>query len=264
MGLNKSKGNMYDFVTHTWNTIKGACPHGCSYCSIKRIAKRFNQEQKPARFDESELNTNLGSGNFIFVGSSNDLFCRNNDFQWIEKTLKKCLEYPENRYLFQTKDPQEMRFWKSRIPKNSIACITLESNRHYPEIMRNAPVPFNRALYFKEIYLDRYITIEPIMDFGLGAFVEMIKSCNPIQVNIGADSGNNNLPEPSKEKIGNLILELGKFTRVFLKPNLVRIKNSGNHCMTCGKSLPPGKSILCKSCRNEDTSQNIKEKEGER
>jgi molybdenum cofactor biosynthesis enzyme MoaA len=32
MGLNKSTGNMHEFITHTWNTIKGECPHGCSYC----------------------------------------------------------------------------------------------------------------------------------------------------------------------------------------------------------------------------------------
>ena len=32
MSLNESKGNMYSWVTHTWNTIKGECPHGCTYC----------------------------------------------------------------------------------------------------------------------------------------------------------------------------------------------------------------------------------------
>lgn len=32
MGLNVSKGNMYEFITHTFNTIKGKCYHDCSYC----------------------------------------------------------------------------------------------------------------------------------------------------------------------------------------------------------------------------------------
>jgi len=68
MALNKSKGNMYDFVTHTWNTIKGECPHDCGYCYMKAIAKRFNKPQQPPRFDESELKTNLDEGNFIFGG----------------------------------------------------------------------------------------------------------------------------------------------------------------------------------------------------
>ena len=33
--LNKQKGNMYGFVTHTWNVIKGKCPHDCEYCYMK-------------------------------------------------------------------------------------------------------------------------------------------------------------------------------------------------------------------------------------
>ena len=224
MGLNKQKGNMYDFVNMTWNTIKGACPHNCSYCSIKRIAKRFNQEQKPARFDESELKTNLGSDNFIFVGSSNDLFAAGYEMNWVYMTLYHCSKYPKNKYLFQTKNPEELFYWKNELPDNSVICITLESNRHYAEYMNNSPTPFQRAIHFKDIPFDKYITIEPILDFGLGAFVEMIKSCNPIQVNIGADSGNNNLPEPSWGKIEQLINALSKFTKVVEKPNLKRLK----------------------------------------
>ena len=32
MPLNKTKGDMYDFITHTWNPIRGRCLHDCSYC----------------------------------------------------------------------------------------------------------------------------------------------------------------------------------------------------------------------------------------
>ena len=224
MGLNESKGNMYDFVTHTWNTVKGACPHDCSYCSIKRIAKRFKQEQKPARFDESELKTNLGAGNFIFVGSSNDLFATGNELNWIHMTLYHCSLYSGNKYLFQTKNPEEVIYWSDSLPENSVICTTLESNRWYHDYMGRSPSPYNRMLSMKRLYQKKYITIEPIMDFGLGAFVEMIKSCNPIQVNIGADSGNNNLPEPEWDKVERLIEELEKFTIVKQKKNLDRLK----------------------------------------
>lgn len=37
MGLNKAGGEMYEFVTHTWNTVKGDCFHNCRYCYMKRI-----------------------------------------------------------------------------------------------------------------------------------------------------------------------------------------------------------------------------------
>lgn len=35
MALTKSRGNMYPFVTHTWNAIKGMCFHDCPYCYMK-------------------------------------------------------------------------------------------------------------------------------------------------------------------------------------------------------------------------------------
>ena len=36
MALNKSTGNMYAFVSHTYNPLKGECEHSCSYCFMKR------------------------------------------------------------------------------------------------------------------------------------------------------------------------------------------------------------------------------------
>lgn len=220
MPLNESKGNMYKFVTHTWNTIKGECYHDCSYCYMKRW-----KNLKPARFDKTELNTNLGSGNFIFVGSSNDLFADGIPFEWIGGTLKHCREYPDNKYFFQTKNPKEFDFWNLYIPSNSSLCITLESNRWYDKYMGNTQSPEWRALYFKNAFRkNRYITIEPILDFDLDLFVEMIKSCNPVQVNIGADSGGNKLPEPSWDKVVMLVNRLEKFTKVHMKPNIGRLE----------------------------------------
>ena len=40
MPLNKSTGNMYSFITHTWNTVKGECPHGCNM----RFTKKEREE----------------------------------------------------------------------------------------------------------------------------------------------------------------------------------------------------------------------------
>lgn len=217
MGLNKSKGNMYEFVTHTWNTIKGTCNHNCSYCYMKRWGK-----QNPVRFDEKELKTDLGSGNFIFVGSSNDMFAADVPAEWIQRTLDHCCQF-ENHYLFQTKNPDRLR--EFNLPKNSVACTTIETNRFYPEIMNSCPSPTIRAAAMTRINLPKYITIEPIMDFDMEELVELIKSCNPVQVNIGADSSSkkNRLPEPNRESILELIEELNKFTKVKQKKNLKRI-----------------------------------------
>ncbi len=215
MGLNKAQGNMYDFVTHTWNTVKGICPHGCIYCYMKR---RGNL--KSVRFDEKELKTGLGAGNFIFVGSSCDMFAEEINADWITQTLNHCKRF-DNQYLFQSKNPGRMNQFS--LPPKSIVCTTIETNRHYPEVMKNSPAPIQRAIDISKSIYPKYITIEPILDFDLEPFVELIKMCKPVQVNIGADSGGNKLPEPDTEKIAKLILELKVFTAIKQKANLARL-----------------------------------------
>ena len=219
MGLNISQGNMYEFVTHTWNIIKGECFHDCTYCYMKRWGKL-----NPVRFDKKELNTNLGEGNFIFVGSSCDMWAENIPDEWIFAALCHCNKF-DNSYLFQTKNPHNIR--RILVP-NSHVCVTLETNRHYPEIMRNCPTPEQRVEQMKLIRHPLYITIEPIMDFDLPVFIEMLKECEPIQVNIGADSGNHKLPEPPIEKVLELVAELEKFTTIHNKSNLGRLIKAGS------------------------------------
>lgn len=222
MTLNKSNGNMYDFVSHTWNVIKGECPHGCEYCYMKRWGK-----QNPLRFDEHELKTNLGAGRFIFVGSSCDMWADEIPSEWITKILVHCSGY-DNRYLFQTKNPA--RFLQQTFSPietslrllDWVACTTIETNRTYPQ-MGYAPIPLFRSSAMRQLKVKKFATIEPIMDFDLREMVDLIRFANPEQVNIGADSGKNNLPEPPYEKVLELVAELSKFTVIAKKKNLARL-----------------------------------------
>jgi DNA repair photolyase len=223
MSLNVSKGNMYEFVTHTWNTIKGQCPHDCSYCYMKRWGK-----QNPLRLDKKEFKTDLGSGNFIFVGSSCDMFADAIPDEWINETLEHCAKF-DSRYLFQSKNPGRMNLWlrlaTQRGQLDCIVCTTIETNRIYPEVMRKSPLPASRAKWMRaDNVMPHYVTIEPIMAFDLEPMVDLIRQCNPVQVNIGADSGNNNLPEPSIEKVSELIAALSEFTVISKKRNLGRLQ----------------------------------------
>lgn len=208
--LNPAKGNMYGFVTHTWNTC---------------YMKRFNN-QKPVRFDETELKTNLGIGNFIFVGSSCDMWAKDIPIEWIQKTLDYC-KYFDNKYLFQSKNPA--MFYNCSFPQNTILATTIETNRMMSAAFSKALTVDFRALLMSGLkYHKRMVTIEPIMDFDLLDFVNLIRSIQPFQVNIGADSrGRNlrgcNLPEPSKHKIEELIKQLEGFTTVHLKSTLNRL-----------------------------------------
>ncbi len=218
--LNKQKGDMYRFVTHTWNAIKGKCSHDCSYCYMKRFP------QNPIRLDEKELKTDLGENNYIFVGSSTDMFADDIPKEWIFKVLEHCNNYPKNKYLFQTKNPKRFHYFLFWMPKNIILGTTMETNdmTGYGEHSK-APLPSWRISEFDKLpeEIEKMITIEPIMDFNVMTFHLWLEKCKPEFVNIGADSTRNNLPEPPKEKIEKLIKELEKFTKVNLKSNLKRL-----------------------------------------
>ncbi len=216
MKLNISKGNMYQFVTHTANAIKGRCYHNCSYCYMKKWG-----ELSPVRLDEKELKIPMTAGNFIFVGSSCDMFSNEIPDKWIERVLNHCREY-DNQYLFQTKNPHRLLFFD--LPEKSVVCTTIETNRVYPQ-MGNAPTTWTRATAMTALsaIYKTFVTIEPIMDFDLDEMMKFIYVCDPEQINIGANSGGNNLPEPGKKKLERLIYDLNLYYKVIQKPNIKRL-----------------------------------------
>jgi len=221
MGLNKQKGNMYGFVTHTWNPIKGRCPHNCNYCYMHRYWGMMENDK--FRLDEKELETNLGEGNFIFVGSSTDMWLGKTE--WISKVLTHIAKYPKNQYLFQTKAPINYEDWT--FYDNQILAITLETDYILSSSISKAHSPKKRVEDFIEIPHNRkMVTIEPIMYFHHNVFLEMIKKINPFQVNVGADtSGKLRNIEPDPIDVRDFIKDLTKFTKVHQKPNLKRITN---------------------------------------
>jgi len=180
--------------------------------------KRF--PQKPIRLDEKDLYTKLGEGNFIFVGSSTDMFAEDVPQEWIDRVFEVCVKYPDNTYLFQSKNPR--RLCAPDVP--FVFGTTIESNWPYPNSL--APDVAERAEYmhkYSKVGIRTMVTIEPIMDFDIDEMVEVIEYCNPEWVNVGADSGGNHLPEPSRRDIEKLIQRLSRFTEVKQKANLARI-----------------------------------------
>lgn len=230
MKLNKSKGNMYEFVTHTWNPIKGRCYHDCAYCYMKILVPN----PQSIHLDESELNGKSSENQFIFIGSSTDVFASDVPSEWITAILDFCVEATSHqqgvktRFLLQTKNPARiLEFTDHSLFMNGqvVACTTLETNRHYPETMNNAPVPKERAEAMAKIAergIKTYVTIEPIMEFDLDELVSLVKMCAPGQVNIGANTVRSvEIPEPAK---GNILIDLIQhllcFTQVKVKKNL--------------------------------------------
>ena len=220
MGLNNTNGNMYEWATHTWNTIKVQCYHNCEYCYMKRWGNL------PAiHFDEKELQTNLGQDNTIFVGSSNDMFANEIPEEWIYHTIQHCEKF-SNTYVFQSKNPERMVLWDMQISCKSIFGTTIETNRDY-HLLSKAPEPKERALHISKISPESktFITIEPIMDFDLEPFTEMIIDAKPSFVNIGADSKGCKLPEPGWGKVSALIQKIQEAgIEIRQKSNLKRLK----------------------------------------
>ena len=227
MSLNISTGNMFDFISHTWNPIKGACLHDCKYCFMKRWGEG---RLKPPRLVKSELKTDLGENNFIFIGSSTDIFADNIPNDWLcNNVLCIANSYSayNNKYLLQTKNPARylkiMNDWLN--PKYFILSTTIETDLFHPDIMRNSPPPVDRAQAMAKLPKEykRMVTIEPIMKFSLNALIAVVMLFEPEQVNIGADSCHKSLPEPSAKEIIKLQERLSIFTKVVMKKNLDRI-----------------------------------------
>ncbi len=213
MSLNKQKGNMYPWITHTWNPIGGKCPHQCSYCYMRG----FPLGELELR--EHFLKDNLGEERTIFVGSSCDMFAKAVPDEWIKQVLERCIELGNNYYLFQSKNPA--RFIGFHYPIGAIFGTTLETNRDYK--LSLAPRPRRRWEAMCGLFAARMISIEPIMDFDLKEFVDWLVVIDPAFVSIGADSKGHNLPEPSGEKVQALIAALEEFTEVRPKKNLERL-----------------------------------------
>jgi protein gp37 len=184
---------------------------------------KYGRKQRPLHLDERELRSDLGKGNYIFVCSGCDLFHHHILDEVIIEIIDRAKLY-KNKYLWHTKNPSRAASISSRhyFPEDSVLCATIESDFLRHEIS-NAPQPSRRIDGLKKWPGEKMITIDPVINFNVLTFSEMILSCNPIQVNIGADSGNNHLPEPSPEKIEALIEALKPYTEVHLKKNLRRI-----------------------------------------
>lgn len=216
MPLKKSVGNMYDWVTYTHSHLGGECPHKCVYCYVQR--NRFGvpaRYQGEPRLIEKELSVNYGSGKTIFIEHMNDLFaeCINPiKGKWISMIFNHIAEYPNNKYVFQTKNPSNAFQFvgMGAFPRDYMIGTTIETNRDSFDISK-APLPKWRAEGIKDFSdygIKTFITIEPILDFDFDKFVNMIIDAKPSFINIGADSKHCNLLEPSSQKLRDFIVAL--------------------------------------------------------
>lgn len=203
MGLNESKGNMYEWVTHTWSPIIG-CIHQCKYCYVRAF-----RELPVKPFIKENDFPNLGKDRVIFVGHTCDMFGENTPQEWVKRVFDHCQKYPGNKYVFQTKNPLKLVRDFGTLPANFMIGTTIETNRK--ELLAQysqAPPPIERAKGLSLVTGEKFVTIEPIMKFDVEPFIELLKLAKPNWVNIGADSKRHHLPEPTMKEIQAFVVEL--------------------------------------------------------
>lgn len=226
MSLKKSKGNMYPWVTHQHCHLGGECPHKCVYCYVDN--PRFGRParyQGPLRLIEKEFSVNYGKGKTIFTENCNDLFAAKVSDEFIARILAHCRQWPENTFVFQTKNPGRYLEWLSLMPLSFILGCTIETNRVIKGIS-TAPAPVDRAREMNCLTGQRrFITIEPVLDFDVDILADWIRCIRPEFLNLGADSKNHGLPEPTVEKIMEFTEKLKEYgIELREKSNLSRLR----------------------------------------
>jgi len=230
MPLNKSAGNMFPFVTHTWNPMAGECSHRCGYCYVEGLKSKPVLKSKYSgqpRIRYTEMDQNLGKERTIFVQTCGDLFAEDVDRKDIGMILKRCNDYPDNTYLFLTKNPIRYTQFIEQFPPSTILGTTIETDLPYTDT-KVPPVESRLlamlAVRYEAPLIPRFISFEPIMKFtlfGMRRYIDLIK---PEFVAIGADSQKSGLDEPTRGELLSLINRIEeRKIEVFQKKNLKRL-----------------------------------------
>jgi len=231
------KSRMFEFVDQTWNPIGARCPFQCVYCwaqSANGLINRYKLKKyfgKPVLYEKT-LNQKFKDGETVFVGDMTDIFAPNVPDTMILRVLYTIKKWPETTFLLLTKNPlryKQIRSEYGDLPKNILLGATIESNRNYPNISR-APSQEERlrvladlSFYYPDIRL--FVSIEPILDFDLDTFTEILKHIAPYAVAVGYDNYGNKLPEPPLEKTEALIKNLEYFTPFVYRKTIRRAWN---------------------------------------
>ena len=228
---NKTGSNMYPWIDAMHTHLAGECKHGCKYCYVKTGMQKNNPRfTGPISLVEDEFKVNYGTGKVIFIEHCQDLFAKEVPTKYIDRILKHCADWPDNTYVFQTKNPLRIVLGNWIFPPKYIIGTTIETNRIIPGIS-NAPTPAERMASMLRLdsslgtKVRKFVTIEPVLDFDVDILANWIVEINPEFLNLGADSKKNDLPEPTVEKVMALVARLHESgIELREKHNLQRLK----------------------------------------
>ncbi len=257
---NKDSGNFYpkeikevgwkcDWL---WSSHRG-CTFDCSYCSSKRLNVRFGGDSCEIRRLKGEWMGVDASGHLkryilpnakIFISPYNDIMTVNKDDRsaifgaiydtteyWFDRDAVGHKEKSNFGIIMQTKDPAKYFDYLDLIPEGSWLGTTIETDDLdlYPNLsISKAPNLANRWHNMIKLKVENenfkyFVTIEPIINLIGNRLTFYMKALEPDLVFIGANTSKIQLPEPFADDIMQLVIDLSKFTKVYLKSNIKRL-----------------------------------------
>lgn len=110
----RKKKNGIETCDYTWNPISG-CLHGCPYCYMLRMEKRFPGIMSP-KFKRGYVKRfqhvrKVKPGDKVFVGSSGDMWGDWVPSRWICDVINECALKPKIIFQFLTKNPAGYQHW---------------------------------------------------------------------------------------------------------------------------------------------------------
>ncbi|WP_084489702.1 DUF5131 family protein [Desulfotignum balticum] len=154
--LNKQCPDKIDWTDWTWNPISG-CLHGCDYCYMNRMEKRFPGINKPAfhfdRIDKFLRSKKVKPGEKIFVGSSGDMWGEWVLDEWISAVLDVVELTPEFTYQFLTKNPDGYADWEffQNCWIGTTVDGTSRTENNLSTLVRSVPKQFIRFVSFEPL-----------------------------------------------------------------------------------------------------------------
>lgn len=222
--VNLTSGNMYQWC-RAYNPWSGECLHACTYCYAKHHRFPVLRRKYSGLMRVGKMDANLyhgGVDKVLFVGSMTDAWAEGVPDDVIMPVLEYCSSFPENTYLFQSKNPGRFLEFKGLFPPKTILGTTIESN--WAGEYSQAPDPVERMVAMSNLHgFTKMVSIEPVMLFDPAVMTMWIRLMDTAFVVIGADSKSNSLPEPTANSINQLIMSCRRLTVVKVKENLRRL-----------------------------------------
>ena len=201
--------------TKSWNPFVG-CGFDCTYCYLQDVLPWQGRTQHcelckaNIPHEHPERLNRIKNAKVLFVSSLGELaFCKHEYMLKIIEAIKR-KNSKERIWILQSKAPRMFQKYLNLLPSNVLLDTTLETNRNIPNITK-APMPKTRYEDFLKLeWENKGVTVEPIIDFDLEPFADMLIKINPKVVYLGFNSTPKKtpIPEPSWKKTLKLMAML--------------------------------------------------------